>query len=141
MDKYDYKIILQKAYDEGNTQEGLTLEMLEEIRRILVDERDKPNISSVFGVGRPEDMEGELCVFVSDAHIWKTNGHCADMYEDDASDILHDIGFAEEMDGHFSQSMEYLEKYRAMTKEEIIEKLSAIGFEYDEKFEEFMLDV
>ena len=140
MDKYDFRILLKKAYGEGLTKEGLSNDTLESIRYALTDDRDKPDISSVFGVGCSEEMEGELCVFISDRRTWKNDGHCADGYDDDAFSILYEIGFAEECDGIFSQSMEYLNKFQAMTREEIIVKLSAIGLEYDENFEKFMLD-
>lgn len=140
MDKYDYKILLEKVYKQGLTKEGLSNETLDSIRNALESNRDNPDISSVFGVGCTEDMEGELCVFVSDKSTWVNEGCCADQYYDDAAQILNEIGFAEECDGIFSQSMVYLEKYRAMTRKEIIEKLSAIGLEYNEDFEKFMID-
>ena len=135
MDKYDFKILLEQAYKEGLTKEGITPEALDNLRNAI--ERDKPNIDSVFGVGYPEEFEGELIIFLSDANTWKNEGHCADQYYDDAADILDEIGFCHEMDGHFSRNPDL----EPMTKEEIITKLSSIGFEYDSNFEEFMLDV
>jgi len=141
MDKYDYIVILEKAYKEGLTKNGLSNDTLDAMRNALESNVDKPKLDSVFGVGCPEDMEGELCIFVSDRRTWEDEGCCADQYYDKAFDILYEIGFAEETDGIFSQSMDYLEKYRPMTRDEIIVKLKAIGFEYNENFEKFMLDV
>lgn len=140
MDKYDLKVLLEQAYKEGLTKQGLSNATLDGIRNALETDKDKPNISSVFGCGCLEDMEGELCIFVSDKRTWENEGCCADSYFDDTFSILYEIGFAEECDGIFSQSAEYLEKYRAMTRDEIVPKLLAIGFEYNELFEKFMLD-
>ena len=143
MNKYDYRILLEKAYGEGVTQQGLTIETLAKIREVL--ETDKPNLLSVFGVGESEEYGDGLCVFLSLKSVWKEEGCCSDWYDDadDSYKLLKLINIHESQDGVFqfpyvvaTDSNEAL-----MTREEIIKTLISYGLEYDPKFEEFMLDV
>ena len=74
MDRYDYRILLQKILEEETQGAMLSSDTIYEITKVLNE--DKPNISSVFGVGISEEREGALCVFVSDADTWKNEGRC-----------------------------------------------------------------
>jgi len=142
MNKYDYRNMLAKAYDEGISKEGLSIDTLDDIAAML--EVDKPRLNSVFGVGYSEEYEGELCVFLSDASTWKDEGYCADCYddEDDSYGLLNLIGLHEACDGVFQQPYrtEANKDEVFLNREEIIALLVSYGLEYDQKFEEFMLD-
>ena len=122
----DYKLLLQRAYDEGITKEGLTVDTIDEIKTLL--EEDKPEIDSVFGVAFGEDsMQREtLYVYVSDSHTWLVDGHCSDCATDDTWNVLRDMGFSEEMESVFTPSTKMIKKFGVPNREELIEKLKAL---------------
>jgi len=137
MDKNDYKILLEKVYKEGLTVEGLSLKTLEEIKDIL--NIDSLNINSVFGVYMGLDMwdKEEIHITVSEAKTWEEEGYCSDYTDDDSHEVLEDMGFGRLEDGIYGPSPD-LKKHP--TKDEIIEKLTSLGFKYSEDFENFIMD-
>ena len=140
MDKYDYRILLQKMYYQGCNYHGYSRSFINHVSRIL--EEDKPNIKSVFGVGPYPEFELDLAIFVSTADYWKETGYCDDAYQDDTYKVLSEMGFAEQSDGIWGfPYSDIVNGKKLMSREEIIAKLTAVGFEYDEKFEQFMQDV
>jgi hypothetical protein len=97
-------------------------------------------INSVFGVGQQvvdydDDKDEEIVgnvVYVSDKDTWQKEGHCSDHYEDDSLDAVSDLGFSESMESIFEQTT------NTMTKDQIIEAMTDMGFIYDQKFEVYM---
>ncbi len=105
-------------------------------------------INSVFGFGTVETYDGEsreLCLYVSDAKVWKEERCCSDYTNQAELEVLGNLGFGEEMDAVFKLLKQ---KYNGLTmvdveqltREEIQDKLTDAGFVYDAKFEEFMKD-
>lgn len=137
MDKYDYRILLQEIYNRSRPS-SLKLGSLfvDRIEKLLED--DRPNIDSVFGVGPYPEFELDLAIFVSHVDDWK-KGFCSDAYLDDTYEVLTEMGFAEQSDAIWGFPYgDILQGKKLMTRDEIIAKLSAVGFEYDAKFEFFM---
>ena len=140
MNYYDLVLLMEKVYIEGITNQGLSPETLDEIRVEL--DNSKPKIDSVFGVQLGTDYEDEeiLYIYVSDTLTWKKDGHCSDRHDDNSFDVLTNLGFAQEMEGVYSSSIDMIRAGSVPSKEDIISKLISLGFEYDEKFEIFMKD-
>jgi hypothetical protein len=143
MNKYDYRVLLEKAYKEGITRNGVSVETLDEIATCLG--HDEPNLMSVFGVGEAEEYGDGLCVFLSLKSVWVEEECCADYYDDDDDSykLLESINIHESQDGIFQFPYDVAtdSNLALMTKEDIIKTLTSYGLEYDPKFEEFMLDV
>jgi len=137
MDKNDYKILLEKVYKEGLTKEGLSLKTLEEIKDIL--NIDSLNINSVFGVYMGINMydKEEIRIAVSDIETWEGEGYCSDCSNDDSFEVLKDMRFSPECDGIYAP---FFDSTKHPTKDEIIEKLTSLGFKYSEDFENFIMD-
>lgn len=136
----EYRLLLEKAYGEGITKEGLSTDTLDEISAVL--EENKPELDSVFGVAMGLDCwdKETLYVYVSDAVTWLKDGYCSDSAMDDSWNLLRDLGFAETMESVFEPSTDMIKKSGMPNREELIEKLKSLGLIYDEKFEIFMKD-
>lgn len=145
MNKYDYHDLIQRVYAQGITKEGLTIDILDEIKNVI--ETDKIDVNCVFGIGYYSEYGGDiLCAFISNMEDWKDEKCCSDYIADDVYKILTTIGFVEQEDaiwstGNWVFTKDGQEKINQFTREEIFEKLSKVGFYYDKEFEEMMMDV
>jgi hypothetical protein len=138
MDKYDCLILLEKSYSLGYDY-PLFKNLKPKLKKAIEDLT--PNINSVFGVGSYPEFELDLAIFVSHVDDWK-KGFCSNAYLDDTYEVLTEMGFAESSDGIWGfPYSDILQGKKLMTREEIIAKLSSVGFQYDEKFATFMMDV
>ena len=126
-----------------DTEEETTIAWIEFCKNYPSDE-----VNSVFGFGEHDwnsnDGEKQLCLFVSDAEVWK-KGYCSDYTNQAEYEKLGDLGFGEDMDGVFSQNKKKhngltMVDVEQLTKEQIHEKLTEAGFTYDEKFESYVND-
>jgi len=137
MDKYDYKIMMARVVEAVARHGCVPDDLMKELEEMY--EADKGNIDSVFGVSTMpnyEDSPDTLYVFVSDRETWEDNHYCSDYYADDTSKIFTEMGLSESQEAVWMQ----WGQGNKLTKEELIRKISCLGFIYDEKFEIFMKD-
>jgi len=69
--------------------------------------------------------------YFSGKKYWEENHYCEDTMNDNIRDVLYDVGLSESQEAIW-------ECDKKGTKNKIKEKLDKLGFEYNQKFEDFM---
>jgi len=81
-----------------------------------------------------KDEESSYLLAVTDKETWEKKGHCNDSIDSEVREKIYEAGFGEMSEAIF-------EPNDSMSKEEIISVAEKLGFEYNEKFQNFMASV